>query len=86
MNEIKKFPFYAKATIILTGIVLVTIILFVGQHILIPIFMALLFAILLTPLVNFFILRLRIPNVIASTISVVLFTAIIAFIITIVSI
>ena len=86
MNEIIKFPFYAKVVIILIGIVLIMSILFLGQHILIPIFMALLFAILLSPIVNFLNYRIRIPNIISSSIAVILFSIIIAFIILIVSI
>ena len=93
MNNNKKI-FQASPNIfeyILTTLfIIITLIgYFIGLHYFVIVgagLFALLFAILLTPLVNFFILRLRIPNVIASTISVVLFTAIIAFIITIVSI
>jgi predicted PurR-regulated permease PerM len=86
MNEVVIFPFYAKVALILTAIVLVLTILFLGQHILIPIFMALLFGILLSPFVRFLNDRIKLPNVISSSIAVVLFTIIIAIIIIIVSI
>ena len=86
MNETIEFPFYTKAAIILMTVVLVMVILFIGQHIFIPIFLALLFAILLSPFVNFLNRRLSIPNVISSSIAVVTFTIIIAIVILIVSI
>lgn len=86
MHSVFKFPLYLKTACILVSIAIVVAFLFLGQHILIPIFLSLLFSILLTPIVSFLHLSLRIPNVIASTLTVVLFSAIIALIITIVSI
>lgn len=73
MNEILKFPFYARLTFILLGIISTTYILYVGQEILIPIMLAFLFAILLRPIVLFLKTKLHFPHVLAVIITVLLF-------------
>lgn len=53
-NEIA-YPFYTKATIILVGIISFISVLYIAQDIIIPIVMALIIAILLYPVVGFFV-------------------------------
>lgn len=72
MNEILKFPFYARLTFIILGLIGITYILYVGQEILMPIMLAFLFAILLRPVVFFFKTKLHCPHVLAVMTTVVL--------------
>lgn len=59
--NVKQYPFYLKATVILFGIVLLVFIFFNLQDILIPVVFAMIFAILLNPLYNWF-HKHKIPN------------------------
>ena len=55
----------------------ITYILYIGKSILIPILMAFLIAVLLLPIVHFLNTKLRFPNVLSSTIAVILFVSLI---------
>lgn len=72
-----KIPGYARLAFILTSLTLIVLILYVSQGILIPILMAMLFAILLRPVVCFLNKKLRFPHVIAVMTSVVGFVLLI---------
>ncbi len=74
-------PRYAKFSLTLLGICLLIAILYVAQHILIPLLLSLIFAILLRPVVSFLNRRLRFPNVIAVLVSVIVFIVLIAAIV-----
>jgi predicted PurR-regulated permease PerM len=80
-----QFPFYARLAFVLLSLSLILLFLYVSHGILVPILMALLFAILLRPVVCFLNLRLRFPHVIAVIISLVLFILVIGGIIFFVS-
>ncbi|MEO6231359.1 MAG: AI-2E family transporter [Ferruginibacter sp.] len=71
MNETKEAPFYQRMSLTLLGLALITIAIYVGQDILIPLAFAILIAILLLPLVGF-LERRGIPRVIANLISIFL--------------
>ena len=73
MNDIIKFPFYAKTTLILVGLIAFSFIFYAGQDILIPVMMSFLFAILLFPVVQFLKSKLRFPHVLAVMTAVILF-------------
>ncbi|MBP4142155.1 AI-2E family transporter [Flavobacterium sp. P4023] len=73
MNDILKFPFYAKLTLVLLGLIAITFIFYISQNILVPVMMSLLFAILLYPIVNFLKAKIRLPHVVAVMIAVLLF-------------
>lgn len=73
MNEITKFPFYAKVTLTLLGLIAVIFIFYIGQNILVPVMMSFLFAILLYPVVLFLKSKLRFPHVLAVMTAVILF-------------
>lgn len=79
-----KFPLYAKLAFVLISLSIITLTLYFGKHILIPLLLSLLFAILLRPVVIFLNVKLKLPHVIAALISVALFvicvSAIILFI------
>jgi predicted PurR-regulated permease PerM len=79
------FPLYAKLTLTLLSLTLITIALYIGQNILIPLLLSLLFAILLRPMVIFFNKKLRLPHVISVLVSVVLFVILIGTIILFIS-
>ena len=64
MDTLVKFPSYAKAFIILIGFYVLIVMLSYTQHILVPIIFSVMIAILLDPVVNFFV-RLRIHRVVA---------------------
>jgi len=72
MNNILKFPLYAKLTLLLLGIIAFIFIIYIGQNILVPVMMSFLFAILLHPFVRFLKIRLRFPHVLAVIIAVIL--------------
>lgn len=80
-----KFPSYAKIILILIGLSIITVMLYVGQGILIPLLLSFLFAILLRPIVIFLHERLRFPDVIAVLISVTLMIIIVAGIVLFIS-
>lgn len=71
------FPFYVKATILLIGISIFFTILYIAQDILIPLIFATIIAIVLHPVVIFF-MRLRIRRVLAIVIALVLAFIVIA--------
>ena len=73
-SEIKEYPFYIKATCVLFSLVLLIYILSITAGILIPFAIAVLFAILLNPLNNFF--QRRFPRIIS-----ILFTLLVATIV-----
>lgn len=76
-----QFPSYAKTLFILLTLSIILVFIYLGQHILIPIMLSVLLAILLKPIVDFFNKRLKLPHVIAILLSVVLFILFIACII-----
>lgn len=77
-------PLYAKFALILLSLTIITVTLFYGQTILIPLVLALLFAILLRPVELFLNKKFRFPAALAAltsvVLSVLLMTAIILFI------
>ena len=64
INEELKLPLYAKATLFLIGLFVLVAMLYIAKSIIVPLFFAILVAILLHPVVNFFV-RKRINRVIA---------------------
>ncbi len=72
-SPILRFPLYAKFAFILLIISIIMSLLYIGQNILIPLLLALLFAILLIPVVVLFNKKLRLPHVFAVLLSVTLF-------------
>jgi predicted PurR-regulated permease PerM len=85
MQITNKLPGYVKLAFILLSISLLLGLLYLGQNILVPILMSLLFAILLRPVVRFLNIRLRFPHVIAVLLAVVIFILFIAGIVLFVS-
>ena len=73
----RKFPFYFKSTVILFGLMLLTLALYLGRDILVPLAFATLLAILLNPLLKF-LERLRFSKVLAITVTVLLAIGIVA--------
>lgn len=78
MKQAIQFPFYAKFAFTLVILVVITIIIYVGQSVILPLLMALLFAILLRPVSNFFESKLRFPHVLANLVTVILFVLLFA--------
>ena len=70
-------PFYVKAAIFLVGFIALIAILYIAQDIIIPVVFAVIIAILLSPVVNFF-TRIKINRIIAITITLFLTFIIIA--------
>jgi predicted PurR-regulated permease PerM len=77
MNSTIKFPFYIRLAFMLISMISIVYILCIGASVLIPILMAFLFAVLLLPIVHFLNSKLRFPNVLSSTIAVLLFVSLI---------
>jgi predicted PurR-regulated permease PerM len=69
-NEIK-IPFYAKTTIVLVGLFTLITMLYIAQSIIVPLVFAVIIAIVLQPVVMFFV-RLRINRVIAIALSLLI--------------
>ncbi len=86
MNDFIRLPFYVRLASVLIAVSIMFIILYIGKGILIPVIMALLFAILIRPISSFFKNRLRFSNVIASIITVVLFVIVILGVLTFISV
>lgn len=84
MKDSIQFPFYAKLAFVLLSLISIFTIFYLGQNIIVPILMSLLFAILLRPIAHFLKSKWRFPHVLAVTCTVVLFvlmvTAILFFI------
>lgn len=78
MKQTMEFPFYAKFAFTLVILVVITFIIYVGQSVILPLLMALLFAILLRPVSNFFEKKLRFPHVLATLFTVILFVLLFA--------
>ena len=76
----QKIPSYIKATYILLGLIALSIILYYGQSIIVPLIGSLLIAILLNPIVNI-LTKIRINRVIGISIILTIFTAIFILII-----
>src|SRR4051812_30297092 len=76
MNDIK-LPFYARLALTLVAVVIIIFLLSVGSSIFIPLFSALLIAVLLSPVTNF-LERCKIPRGFAAFISVLLFIGFLA--------
>jgi predicted PurR-regulated permease PerM len=76
----QKIPSYIKATYILLGIIALSIILYYGQSIIVPLIGSLLIAILLNPVVNI-LTKIRINRVIGISIILTIFTSIFILII-----
>ncbi len=66
-----KLPFYAKATIFLIGLVALFSVLYIAKGIIIPLVFATILAILLHPVVNFFV-RIRINRIVAIAITLII--------------
>lgn len=73
MSETMKFPFYIKLTAILVCLISIFLILYFGSEIINPVLLSLLFAIMLRPVVNFLIRKLRFPHIIAVVLAITLF-------------
>ena len=73
MKDSIRFPFYAKLAFVLLSLISIFIILYLGQNIIVPILMSLLFAILLRPIAHFLKSKWRFPHVLAVMCTVVLF-------------
>jgi predicted PurR-regulated permease PerM len=85
MRKFVQLPFYARLSMVLLSFCLIMLICYIGQHILIPVLLSFLFAVLLRPVVTFFNTRLKVPHVIAVATTVVLSLLIIIGIITFLS-
>lgn len=68
----KKYPFYLRTTVILLGLTLFVYALFNLADVLIPLAFALMLAILLNPLANFFAVKCRFPPTIAIVVAILL--------------
>lgn len=68
-----KLPIYAKFALIFFSICLIFVLLNIGRHILIPVFLSLLGAILLRPIEVFLNQKLKIPHVLSVLLTVMLF-------------
>ncbi len=73
MKRTVQFPFYAQFALVLFVVISITAILYLGQSVIIPLLMALLFAILLRPVANFMQRKMRMPHVLACLLTVILF-------------
>ena len=76
-DEELKLPFYAKATIFLIGLFAFFTVLYIAQSIIVPLVFATIIAIVLHPVVNFFV-RLKINRVLAIAIALLLTFLVIA--------
>lgn len=85
MNDFIRLPFYARLACVLLSLAIIFVILYIGKGILMPVIMALLFAILVRPIAVFFKRRLRFPHILSSIVTVTLFVIVILGILTFIS-
>jgi predicted PurR-regulated permease PerM len=76
-DTVSNFPFYVRASIILIGSLALFAILYIGQDIIIPLVFAIILAIVLHPVVVFFV-RLRVNRVVAISFTLLLSVMVIA--------
>jgi predicted PurR-regulated permease PerM len=76
MPDTMRFPFYIKLAAILISLVAIFATFYFGSEIISPILLALLFAIMLRPVVGFLIKRLHFPHFIAVVFAIILFVTI----------
>lgn len=86
MSNFVRLPFYARLASVLVAISIIFLILYIGKGVLVPVIMALLFAILVRPISSFFRRKLRFPNVVSAIITVTLFVILILGILTFISV
>ncbi len=86
MNDTVQFPFYAKLALTLISLIAFFVIFYFSQSIILPILIAMLFAILLRPVGAFLESRLRLPHILATLLSVLLMVLVVAGIFTFISI
>lgn len=68
-----KIPFYIRLAFTVISLIGITYIIYMGKSILIPILLAFLFAVMLLPIVHFLNSKLRFPNILSSSIAVLIF-------------
>ena len=78
MKDSIQFPFYAKLAFVLLSLISLFTILYLGQDIIVPILMSLLFAILLRPIAHFLKSKWSFPHVVAVTCTVIFFVLIVS--------
>ncbi len=81
MKETITLPFYVKFSLLLISLVIIFAAIYLGQDLLVPLLLALLFAILLEPIAKFLNRKVKLPHVIAALLTVFLFIAFFAAII-----
>lgn len=79
MKRFLSLPFYVKLTCVLISILLLGYLAKIGDTILIPMILGLLFALLLIPLSNFMEKKLRFPRTLAGILSVILFFGVLGY-------
>jgi predicted PurR-regulated permease PerM len=77
MDSEFKFPFYAKASLLIVGMVAFIFVLYIGRGIIVPLIFAIIIAIVLHPVVNFLV-RIKINRVVAIAITLILAILVIA--------
>lgn len=73
MKETITLPFYVKFSLLLISLVIIFAAIYLGQDVLVPLLLALLFAILLEPIAKFLNRKVKLPHVIAALLTVFLF-------------
>ncbi|HEY0046522.1 MAG TPA: AI-2E family transporter [Flavobacterium sp.] len=73
MKQPLELPFYAKLAFTMISLIAIVTVLYLGQNVLIPLLLALLFAILLNPITEFLKNRLKLPHVISVLLTVMIF-------------
>ncbi len=86
MNETVQFPFYAKLALTLISLIAIFVIFYFSQSIIVPILIAMLFAIMLRPIGSFLHSKLHLPHIIATILSVLLMVVVVTGIFTFISI
>ncbi|MFA7446186.1 MAG: AI-2E family transporter, partial [Flavobacteriaceae bacterium] len=86
MNDFVRLPFYVRLASVLLALTLILLILYIGKGVLVPVLVALLFAILVRPIALFFKRKLRFPSIVASIVTVFLFVVLILGVLTFISV
>lgn len=85
MENVTKVPFYAKISLIVIGMLATLYLLYLGEEVIVPLIFALFISILLNPVVNFLIRR-KVPKLIAISLGLLIALIFIGGLITVVSV
>ncbi len=85
MSSTIKFPFYIRLSFTIISLIAITYIITIGSSVFVPVLFGFVFAVLVLPIVNFLNYKLHFPNILSSSIAVIIYVALILGIVAFIS-